>query len=660
MAHDGAANDQFGLSVAMDGDYAIVGAWKDDGKGSAYIYNIHTGAEIHKLIASDGASGDEFGDGVAISGNYAVVGAPRDNIGGDNVGIAYVFNVKSGEFIHKLDHGETYDGDTMFGHSVDIDGIYAIVGGYYDDTNHYDSGAAWIFNVQTGAKLWKLKASNPEASAKFGDSVAISGNYAIVGANGYDSLKGSAYIFNVQTGAELHKLVASDGVGGDTFGDSVAISGNYAIVGAQRDHTSDGSDAGSAYIFNIQTGEQLHKLYAINGNAWDTFGSSVAIDGNYAVVGSDYYNSSDGSDAGTAFIFDAMTGLLVKQLFASDAAGADRFGKGVAISNNYVIIGARDDNSSTGSAYIYRPNDPLPPLLSIDNDSGNVGIGTTEPKSLLDVNGTLQATTLTSTNLKVGRDFSFSLEKKIVAHDGAASDYFGYSVAISDNYAIVGAYGDDSNIGSAYIYNVHTGAEIHKLTAGDGESPDFFGYSVAISDNYAIVGSKLDDTNNNTNTGSAYIFNVQTGTQLHKLTAIDREAWDEFGKSVAISGNYVIVGAWYSDDAGEKSGSAYIFNVQTGTQLHKLVASDDAVDDRFGMSVAISGNYVIVGAPWNDDGGSNSGSAYIFNVQTGAQLHKLTANDAAAGDEFGASASISGNYAIVGARYDDDAGEKKW
>ena len=214
--------------------------------------------------------------------------------------------------------------------------------------------------------------------------------------------------------------------------------------------------------------------------------------------------------------------------------------------------------------------------------------------------------------ISVGYDFGS--QTKILASDAAASDLFGSSVAISGNYAIVGAYNNDdggNNSGSAYIFNVSTGTELHKLVASDAAANDYFGYSVAISGNYAIVGAYGND-DGGTDSGSAYIFNVSTGTQLQKLLASDAAASDNFGYSVAISGNYAIVGAQYNDDGGANSGSAYIFNVSTGTQLQKLLASDAAAVDNFGYSVAISGNYAIVGAPYNDDGGNDSGSAYIF------------------------------------------------
>ncbi len=133
-----------------------------------------------------------------------------------------------------------------------------------------------------------------------------------------------------------------------------------------------------------------------------------------------------------------------------------------------------------------------------------------------------------------------------------------------------------------------------------------------------------------------------------KITAADAAADDWFGRSVAISGNTALVGARRDDDGGSDSGSAYLFDVNTGSQLAKLTASDAAEGDRFGFSVAISGNTALVGARRDDDGGFDSGSAYLFDVTTGNQIAKLTADDAEAEDWLGSSVAINGNTALVG------------
>jgi hypothetical protein len=254
---------------------------------------------------------------------------------------------------------------------------------------------------------------------------------------------------------------------------------------------------------------------------------------------------------------------------------------------------------------------------------------------------------------------------KLIASDGAAGDYFGWSVSISNDYAIIGAYGDDigsaTNQGSAYIYvrNGTSWTQQAKLIASDGLANDMFGSSVAIDGDYAIVGAYGDDVSVNTGQGSAYIY-VRNGAnwiQEAKLTASDGSVNDQFGISVAIDGDYAIVGAYLDDvSANTGQGSAYVF-IRSGsswTQQAKLTASDGSADDSFGYSVSISGAYAIVGA-YLDDVGANTGqgSAYVF-IRSGSswiQQAKLNAIGGGGGDYFGRSVSIDDNYAIIGAMF---------
>ncbi len=373
-----------------------------------------------------------------------------------------------------------------------------------------------------------------------------------------------AALFDLET-----KLIAVDAATGDRFGYSVAISGNTAIVGAYGDDDVI-SFSGSAYLFDVTTGNQIAKLTATDAAPLEFFGRSVAISGNTAIVGAPGYR-----DSGSVYVFDVTTGNQLAKLTVSETKA---FGYSVAISGNTAIVGAfGEDNYS-----------PRPPhFLFGDHDSGSHS----GSAYLFDI----------STGSQIA---------KLTAEDATGTDQFGGHVAISGNTAIVGRLFDDhagGASGSAYLFDASTGKQLAKLTASDAAASALFGRSVAISGNTAIVGARGDHVGGIAS-GSAYVFDVTSGKQLAKLTPSDGAKSDLFGHSVAISGNSAIVGANWKDDAGLYSGTAYLFDVATGNQLAKLTAPDAAAFDLFGGSVAISGNTAIVGALGNQD----AGAAYLF------------------------------------------------
>ena len=377
----------------------------------------------------------------------------------------------------------------------------------------------------------------------------------------------------------FHKLLAADGAMNDVFGYSVAVSGDGStiVVGAYGDDDK-GKDSGSVYIFTKQANgsyAQTQKLVPSDGTASDEFGWSVAVssDGSTIVVGA-YGDDDKGKDSGSVYIFTKQPNgsyLQSQKLVASDGAATDKFGWSVSISGDgsIIVVGARfddDKGTNSGSAYVFT-------------------------KQL---------------------DGSYLETHKLVPTDGSAQDYFGNSVSVS---------GDGSTI---------------------------------------VVGAFWDD-DKGTNSGSAYVFTKQVNDsylQSQKLVASDGATDDRFGNSVAISndGTTIVVGAYYDDDKGKDSGSVYIFTKQVNgsyLQLQKLVASDGAESDQFGISVAVSQTSVVVGAYYDDDKGKDSGSAYIFTKQDDGsylQTHKLVATDGAASDYFGVSVAISNTSVVVGAQ----------
>lgn len=342
---------------------------------------------------------------------------------------------------------------------------------------------------------------------------------------------------------------------------------------------------------------ELLKLSAPNGKEDDELGRSVAFGSGLVLAGAPY-DQAMWSRSGSVRVFDARTGDELFRLRASDGADVDGFGRNVSTSGNRAIAGApgKDDfGVSSGSAYLF--------------------------------------------DLTTGQELA-----KLSASDAGRSHAFGISVAISGNRAIVGAPGVQPG-GAAYVFDVSTGQELVKLTASDGAPGDEFGASVAISGDKAVVGAIGDDGVGDT-TGSAYVFDVASGQELFKLTGSAVGVHDEMGRAVAIGGDRILVGAPGDHDPGHDSGAVYVFDATTGLEIAKLEPSDNLVYDLFGWSVAIHGDWAVVGARGHYLG---SGKVYLYHLPTGKERARLLASDGASLDQFGAAVAIQGDRIVAGA-----------
>ena len=381
------------------------------------------------------------------------------------------------------------------------------------------------------------------------------------------------------------------------------------------------ADRRSLAAYNIV---EVDKLTANDAAAGDSFGWSVAINGDTVVVGA-YGDDDGGSNKGSVYVFrtsdDGTTYNQVAKLKTADAA-ADHFGRAVAISGGLIAIGSATYGTG-GAAYVFRTSDGGATYVEV---------------------------------------------AKLTAADTCCADNFGISVAIDGDTVVIGAYLDDdggSDSGSAYVFRTTDGGatygQVAKLRASDAATGDNFGGCVAIDTGTVVVGARYDD-DGGANKGSVYVFRTSddgtTYNQVAKLKTADAAA-DHFGRAVAISGGLIAIGsATYGT-----GGAAYVFRTSDGgatyVEVAKLTAADTCCADNFGISVAIDGDTVVIGAYLDDDGGSDSGSAYVFRTTDGAsygQVAKLTADDAASGDLFGISVAISKGTVVAGARYDDDAG----
>ncbi|MFZ0548957.1 MAG: FG-GAP repeat protein [Candidatus Promineifilaceae bacterium] len=438
-------------------------------------------------------------------------------------------------------------------------------------------------------------------------------------------------------------------------------------------------------------GVQQAYMKASNTEVEDLFGLAVAVSGKTVVVGAYSEDSNatgvDGdqannmaADSGAAYVFVRSGGVWSQQAYlkASNTGANDQFGRAVAISGDTIVVGAHFEDSNA---------------TTINGDGTNDSFGNSGAAYVFVRNGT-----------------AWSQQAYLKAANAGASDEFGYSVAVSGDTVVVGAYLEDSSSnvvngadnnsaadsGAAYVF-VRSGgvwSQQAYLKASNTDPADRFGYSVAISGNTVVVGATEEDSDANGvngdqtdnslfSVGAAYVF-VRSGTtwiQEAYMKASNSGNGDVFGSSVAVSGNTVVVGARGEDsnatgingdetnDSYPNSGAAYIFARSGGTwsQQAYLKASNSEPDDRFGDSVALSGDKLVVGARQEDSGetgvngnqtdnsAGSAGAAYIFtrSGETWNQQAYLKASNTDGSDLFGFSVNISGDTVIIGAPFED-------
>ncbi len=242
---------------------------------------------------------------------------------------------------------------------------------------------------------------------------------------------------------------------------------------------------------------------------------------------------------------------------------------------------------------------------------------------------------------------------KFTGDDTAAFDQFGIAAALDATTAIVGANENTENgpfSGAAYLFDISTSTQLHKLLASDGEDGDGFGGCVDISIPTVVVGAQGEDSNGS-NSGAAYLFDAASGIETFKLLAPDGAGSDGFGAAVAVSGSLAAVGAPNDDDFGTNNGAVYIFNTATGAFARKIVPAGTNSNDLVGTAVAMEGTTVLIGAP--GFGADGRGRAWLFDAASGDLLHTLDASDGGFLDKFGSAVALRDGIAIVGAEDGD-------
>ncbi len=439
-----------------------------------------------------------------------------------------------------------------------------------------------------------------------------------------------AQVLSAQQFSITDKLVPSDRDPADFFGTDLDIEGDIALISAIGDDEDENgnallSNAGAAYIFERTASgewEQTQKIVASDRVEEGAFGLAVAISGNYAIVTTireerDASGENVIDDAGAAYVFERMpngTWEEVQKLVASDRSLEDRFGRDVAIFGEYAVVTAADEDEdangenllvNAGAAYVFKRN----------------------------ASGVWEEV------------------QKLVPSDRTANDLFGFSVAINQDYILIGAHAKDeevagtleSSVGAAYFFkksNADIWEEEQKVMPTNPGFRYFFGRDVSLSDDLALVSAaeeSFDAPMGDTvvaRAGAAYVFhrdNTGNWSLEQRLISSDPDGNDYFGHKLDLELPYAFIGA-YGDSEGvnegnsmPNAGAAFVFhrgNDGTWTQMQKLVAYDRDESNLYGQGVAISNGHLLISASRNgtEEDGSNpialAGAAYSYELMT--------------------------------------------
>jgi len=643
-ASNGIEGDYFGNAVSCSEDIIIVGAYgNNDEFGAVYLYSKpsqgwNNMTENAILSAAEYDYHLNFGYSVSIDKDIIVVGAIGYLV---SEGSAYVFSKPEGGWISTTETAKLLASDRAredyFGTSVGISGNTIAIGAPRDDDNGSGSGSAYIFEKPLGGwtsmnETAKLNASDGNTNDRFGDCIGISDNTIVVGARDNEE-KGAVYVFEKlgdswENMNETEKIIAPDATLDDFFGESVSLSGEALVIGAFG-NDDQGEYSGSAYLFEKEVdGWKCNEDYGkslpmphINGTD-SFFGSNIAVDGNYAVVLSEF------RDTGSAFVLEfggSSWEIIAKLTSSTDDMEPIAYHESVAIHDDLIAIGDNDDKI----VYLFeRPENgwrdmtetitltPSNPEAnnrfgrSVRIDNRVVVVGCPRCK---DREGALYVYELPETTISNMTETAI-----LTASDGAYNDELGHRVSIINSVIAASSPGDNMDQGSLYIYEKpSTGwtnmTQSVKFNNYFGTDDDNFGSSIGLSENLLVVGADEDDDMGN-NAGAVWLVEKpnngwSNAEKWIKLTSSNAADFCFFGQSVSVYGDDFVVGAPKTE-----KGSAYYFKKlsESSWKETELVASDGEIGDRFGESVSISGNSIVVGAPDSDDYGKNTGSVYLF------------------------------------------------
>lgn len=708
--------NQFGSSVAINGDTIAVGAAREGG-GAIYVFT-RNGADwkteppsVEKLTVEGLFSSAYLGCAVSIYEDTIVAGARFDLAAAYYSGAAYIFEKTGADWsnpaVRTLTASDynTYDN---YGISVSIMGDLIVVGAASANIDGSKNGAAYVYTkngddwTSNAPSEAKIVASNGVAGDYFGKSVATNGTDIAIGAENSDphgENSGSAYLY-IRNGSDWSTVSPTEleFTGKDTsdrFGTSVSLTADRLVVGAFGADTTR-SNTGAVYVYsktgaNWDLDNAAEKVLAISTDEIARLGEAVAISGTTVVAGAPDIDL-DGINSGGVFVFEEtapQTWIEASELTPdiSETAhnGGDRFGKVIASDENYLVIAAPGTDTAadppSGVVYVYARDDAGTP----DDENDDIWVYQTtfvapdpaDTKTFgtsVDVQGDtiLVSVLMNSGSSEVyiyemnGSDWTTIAPTRTALFD-SVSRYVSQSVAVAiDGDTIVaGAHytaGNQPYSGSAFVYT-RNGSDWSTMApsesvlfSSDGVNDDFFGYAVDISGDQIIVGAFRDDNLG----GSAYLYRKgatgwDTATET-KLTAQDTQTNDYFGKVVAIEGDLVAVASPQFDTTGTNNGAVYLYDGSQGWEnpdAIRLTPQDDSNVSYYGSSLDLHDGTLVVG-----NAGGSPKTVYIYDQLSGEHIYEETAlsfpsDSDLSGFGFGAAVALQGNNLVVTDLYNE-------
>lgn len=703
------ASDYFGNNIALHDNILVAGAYRDDTAGSssgaAYLFDVTTGAKLFTLVDPNSAAGNYFGNGVAISAQYAAVSATGDDTDALSSGMAYVYDVTTGDLVSTL-HNASADNNDGTGYVLSISNNYIISGNAYDDTYSGSSGVVHIYNAITGDVVQSF--FGKESETRMGASIDATDTILVVGASGNDYITESTaeafvYITDfLDTGivngdATNNSLLGLDGddVLTGYAGDDILI----GSVGSDDLYGGAGSDTFAFFDADISAGiDTIHDFTVLEGDVIDIRDISLNINvnssfydymrivdqGGYGALQIDVNGTgvdanyitiahiTDGQDLAASVLYNNsqilanIPTLDPGALIDPTPVASAMFGEGGFVTDKYTLVtspldstdiyrgGSADVYDTATGAHLYKIDNPTP------NSRDYFGIGTTIYGDI----GVISSFGDDSAGSYTGAFYIYDLTTGNLTNtilNPTATQYteFGYWMDSYENLMIVSASDDDtlgSNVGRAYIYDIVTGNLVRTIENPVPVAGDEFGSSVQISESYYFVGAKYEDTGED-RAGTGYLYDKATGNLLHTIHNPEPEAADYFAGSSALSDKYLVVGN-ESDDFGEvNAGTAFVFDPLTGSLLQTIHNPDPHSGDFFSTDIEIFGDYAAISSQREDATADNAGAVYVFDLRTGGLVKIIESSSPEAYDEFGVTVKGEGEILIVGSRYGDDSGE---